>query len=249
MKKKILTLCAMVAVMLLLCSGAMAQEAVGCWVLDRAAMGSLVLNTSELDIEMTMTLSEDGTGKLYGNMEGEENEDVCTWSRSGDVITVVENGYSYDFILAGNELSGEVDGITLILVKQDSQPATIGNMSVNIGNSMAGFDGYWYSGRAYFDGQEFDLDELGTPMWFRLESGRGSMTVVVGEDDQVQANVTARMYEAFIAGSGGVKTVLELVNDDDASDVMKFVAQEEGTLHYYEETSGVTFVFERRPEE
>lgn len=242
MKKKIVCLAMLLLSLSLLCGMASAKEVAGKWTLTRTAALGIEMEASELGIEMVFILEADGTGMLYSDIEGKESKNTCAWIRQGNVVTIFENGTSYDYTLSGDELVGEVDGVTMVMTREETAA-----IPEKTSYSMADFNGSWECFLLCYKDEVLTMEELDSSMRLELENGKGTMAIR-NEDETTVAPVTARLYETLQHDGGGVVTVLELVNDNDSADVMRLIPQGENVLVYHREARDAFFVLERQEE-
>lgn len=246
MKKKRIRLYAqllvpLLLIQILLCGTALADDAAGTWSLSRASYAGIEVEASELGIEMVFVLEPAGIGKLYSNIDGVESENVCTWSRKGNIVTIQENASVYEFTFSGNEMIGDIDGVTMVMTREKAAPSLAAKKSF----TMADFNGKWECFRLYYRGEEFTMEELESSMWLVLEDGKGTMAVK--NDAQItEAKVTANLYENLQYDEQGPVTVLEVVADGDDMDVVTLIPYEDNILLWKKDDRGAIFVLERQ---
>ena len=104
---------------------AMAEDDVtGTWYLTRAhAAGTDMVVVSD-EIQMTITLREDGSATLYSMLPGADSETAeCTWAMADGVITFMdENGTETQAQYVNGEVTVEAEGAVMILTREQYTP-------------------------------------------------------------------------------------------------------------------------------
>lgn len=89
-------------------------DILGTWKLARLKMTGKYYTLEEAGITgMTTEFSADGTV----NMDTDGNTGSGEWSREGTVITIHDDSGDFQFIIQNGNLIGELEGITMILIK------------------------------------------------------------------------------------------------------------------------------------
>lgn len=227
--------CLFVALMLVALLGctAMAENIATVWTLTTMSYQGKTENEVDGDKSIVYYLNEDGTGTVYAGI-GEENigSNDFTWSQNGNIVTLTVDGDSVDFTLVDGTLVGEVDGVTLTLAS-----GTPG---------LVAFNGSWVCNNASFQGQTIPLSNINTELTMSMHGGTGEMWMKM-EGTEYLSTVTGEMKEVVVAeGEAPVEAmVVTAENKDLFSDVINMVYMEDGTIHFVEPSSGVTFILEK----
>ena len=239
-RRLLLLILPLMLVQSMLCGAALADDVAGTWSLSRAVYAGVEVVASEMGIEMVFVLEPAGTGRLYSSIDGEESENICTWSRKGNIVTIEEDASTYEFTVSGDEMTGEVDGVTMVMIREKAAPSLSSKKSY----TLADFNGKWECSRLLYRGEEFTMEELESGMWLVLEDGKGTMAVK-NSTQTTEASVTASLHENLQYDEEGPVTVLEVVNDEDGTDVVTLIPYEDNVLLYKKDDRGAIFVLER----
>lgn len=142
----------LIALILVLCMAAALvpvfaeDDITGVWYLNRAVANGIHMNVISDEVQMTVTIREDGTAEVFSALPGEEPQDAeATWMHADGVVTVTETAEEAEptFMKYENgELSVEAAGAMMVLTNETytpyEQPAAVK------AESMEAFYGTWY---------------------------------------------------------------------------------------------------------
>ncbi len=142
----------LISLILVLCMAAVLvpafaeDDVTGVWYLSRAIAQGINMNVISDEVQMTITIREDGTAELFSALPGQDSQDVeATWTYADGLITITETTEEAEPTLLkyeNNELSVEAGGAVMILTREPytpyEQPAAVK------AESIEAFYGTWY---------------------------------------------------------------------------------------------------------
>lgn len=248
--------CLFVALLMaLLCCTAMAEGIATTWTLETISMNGQTVDASVIGMGMTFVLNADGTGSAVAVMGEETETGACEWSVNGNIVTLTVEGDPMDFTLnEEGKLVGEMDGVTMTLVSgtpvaAPAAPAAQEGLTFAPTTGASGleaFNGSWVCNNASFQGQTIPLSNINAELTMSMNNGTGEMWMKM-EGTEYLSTVTGEMKEVVVAeGEAPVEAmVVTAENKELFSDVINMVYMEDGTIHFVEPGSGVTFILEK----
>ena len=241
MKMKKISCLFITLLMVLFCCTAMAEGVATTWTLESIAKNGQTINAADIGMGMTFVLNADGTGSAVA-VRGEETEEgVCEWSVNGNVVTLTVEGDPMDFTLnEEGKLVGEMDGVTMTLVSGTAAaPATAAS-------GLEAFDGSWVCYNASYQGETIPLTNINAELTMTMSNGTGEMWMIM-EGTEYESVVTGELKEVVITEGEAPVEALVVTAENPAlfSDEINMVYMEDGTIHFVEPGSGVTFILEK----
>ena len=175
----------LIALILVLCMAAALVPAfaeddiTGVWYLNRAIAQGIHMNVISDDVQMTITLREDGTAEIFSALPGEEPEDAeATWTYADGLITITEKTEEAEQTpvkYENGELSVEAGGAVMILTRETYTPYEL--PAAVKAESIEAFYGTWYPEISFQSGMMAFLgDALAVEQRSRLDISAGGMT-------------------------------------------------------------------------
>ena len=142
----------LIALILVLCMAAALVPAfaeddiTGVWYLNRAVANGIHMNVISDEVQMTVTIREDGTAKVYSALPGEEPQDAeATRTYADGLVTITDKAIDGETTILkceNGELSLEAAGAMMILTRETYKPYQL--PGVLKAENVRAFYGTWY---------------------------------------------------------------------------------------------------------
>lgn len=233
-------LCMLLA-LAMLCAFAVAETAdvTGMWYLNEVQTQAMSLNPAMLGMEMTISLSEDGTAAVTSTGSSDDAAEG-TWEMSGDTVTVTVEGAPLEMKLdeSGNLVAIEAEtGTTLVFGREKQEPEYYDPGTERTDVTLADFDGTWTATVMRMGDMELAVADMGAEMLIELSGGNGTVTEVSAGADE------PRVYEVTGELTDGALTLTQTETEDSPA-AMTLKLYDSGVLVYSEGELGVIY-FER----
>ncbi len=220
----------LISLILVLCMAAVLvpafaeDDVTGVWYLSRAIAQGINMNVISDEVQMTITIREDGTAELFSALPGQDSQDVeATWTYADGLITITETTEEAEPTLLkyeNNELSVEAGGAVMILTREPytpyEQPAAVK------AESIEAFYGTWYPEISFQSGMMAFLgDALAVEDRSRLDISAEGMTETANDGTVTVYNNPAVDPETGALSAGfdvqGFEATIQLTLLEDGS--------------------------------
>ena len=145
MKKALILITTLLALMVMLVPNAMAAPAsadvIGTWYLNELNMGGTPLNPSDFGMEMTLILNEDNTAVMHMTDEGDQ---IGTWEiAEGQIVLTQDEGETIVLSLTDGNLVVDQEGMAMILGREKAESEDVEIAPVRTDAVLADFAGQW----------------------------------------------------------------------------------------------------------
>lgn len=238
--KKLSTLLLLLALALCLCATASADAVeyyCGTWYMTSIISGETAIDPTTLGIEMSMSLSADGTCTLTAM----EHVEAGTWAVTESGISTTDaDGVIDVYTLTSGQLTATLEGMTVVFTHEDDLNATYVNLRANL--TPADFDGLWRL--AYLEMAEGFIDkaDMGIDMTIALENGAGWCEMTYDGTTE-KYNLACTLEEAEDVGTIMYATFKDVETGEALPSGLMLMLYEDGVLVWYTVSEDIEFYY------